>query len=222
MSEILTRDVMGVFALGVLWLNTLLVAAAALAFPDAQVATATTLAQAQSALAQPPDLALVDLGLPDGSGIDFIATALARHPAMTCVVATVFDDDAHLFPALRAGAQGYVLKDAQAADLAAMLRGIVDGQPPLSPSIARRVLRHFAAAAPLPVDDAKASGERLTAREEDVLREIARGMSNKEIARTLDIAETTVKIHVQHILRKLGLTSRVQAAVYASDRQRVE
>lgn len=193
-----------------------LVAAAALAFPDAQVATATTLAQAQSALAQPPDLALVDLGLPDGSGIDFIATALARHPAMTCVVATVFDDDAHLFPALRAGAQGYVLKDAQAADLAAMLRGIVDGQPPLSPSIARRVLRHFAAAAPLPVDDARASGERLTAREEDVLRLIGKGYSVPAAAQALGLSRHTCAGYVKDIYRKLGVGSRAEATLAAT------
>jgi DNA-binding NarL/FixJ family response regulator len=89
------------------------------------------------------DLALVDLHLGDGHGVDVIQMLASKQPACTVVVATIFDDDDHLFQALQAGAQGYVLKDRAPSWLAAQLRGIGDGQPPLSPAIARRLLRHF-------------------------------------------------------------------------------
>jgi two-component system nitrate/nitrite response regulator NarL len=102
------------------------------------------------------------------------------------------------------------------------VRRAARGEPVVSPEMMGKLVAAFqsqGAPVPPPVAEAEAASP-LSPREEDVLREIARGASNKEIARTLDIAETTVKIHVQHILRKLGLSSRVQAAVYASDRQR--
>ena len=104
-----------------------------------------------------------------------------------------------------------------------MLAGAARGEPVVSPEMMGKLGAAFqsqGAPEPAPAPAAEESGTPLSPREEEVLREIARGASNKEIARTLDIAETTVKIHVQHILRKLGLSSRVQAAVYASDRQR--
>ena len=110
-----------------------LAAALQAAFPGIEVATAGTLGEALARIDPPPALALVDLGLPDGSGMQLIEALRTRGAATLCIVATVFDDDAHLFPALRAGAQGYVLKDRDRDSLAGMLRGIAAGQPPLSP-----------------------------------------------------------------------------------------
>ena len=138
--------------------------------------------------------------------------------------------------ALRNGAQGYLLKTIDGDLLAQAIHRAAAGEPVVSPELMGKLVAAFQSQG-APQDDALESrlpgkpqseaapcapepSTPLSPREEDVLREIARGASNKEIARALDIAETTVKIHVQHILRKLGLSSRVQAAVYASDRQR--
>src|SRR5690606_23170944 len=147
-------------------------------------------------------------------------------------------DAQDLATALRNGAQGYLLKTIDGELLAQAIRRAARGEPVVSPELMGKLVAAFQSQGapvapgkpPLPDDPPAgvpaAAGDDtlspLSPREEDVLREIARGMSNKEIARTLDIAETTVKIHVQHILRKLGLTSRVQAAVYASDRHRAD
>lgn len=188
--------------------------ALALAFPGIAVEQAASLAEASRHLASPPPLALIDLGLPDGSGVSLIERLRGR--AM-CVVATVFDDDAHLFPALHAGAEGYVLKDQSHEALAEMLRGIAAGQPPLSPSIARRVLRHFA-----PVAEpgaAAANGEvELTARETEVLRLTAKGLTRQEVAQLLDISAHTVAGYLKDVYRKLAVGSRAEATLEAARR----
>jgi len=186
--------------------------AATLAFPGIVVDTAATLAAAFAASEPPPPLALVDLGLPDGSGVALIERL---HPRGTlCVVATVFDDDAHLFPALHAGAQGYVLKDQAPAALAAMLAGIAAGQPPLSPSIARRLLRHFQPPAP----PAAAAPPTLTARETDVLRLIAKGLSVADAAGLLGLSRHTVAGYLKDVYRKLAVGSRAEATLEAMRR----
>lgn len=191
--------------------------AAAQAFAGAEVECFGDLAGAMAAVANPPDLALVDLGLPDGSGIDYIAALRAAGAATLCVVATVFDDDAHLFPALSAGAQGYVLKDLALEDLVELLRGIVDGQPPLSASIARRLLRHFAVPA---ADAVRASGEdegeALTPRETDVLRLIGKGLTVQAAADALGLSRHTCAGYVKEIYRKLRVSSRAEATLAAS------
>lgn len=186
-----------------------LAAAAALAFPGIEIAHAATLAQALPLCTPPPPLALIDLGLPDGSGVRLIERL---HPLGTlCVVATVFDDDAHLFPALHAGAQGYVLKDRTPEALAAMLGGIAAGQPPLSPSIARRLLRHFQ---PPLVPDPQVEAA-LTARETEVLRLIAKGLSVAEAADLLGLSRHTVAGYLKDIYRKLSVGSRAEATIEA-------
>ncbi len=187
--------------------------AAALAFPGIAITTAASLAQAFAACDPPPPLALIDLGLPDGSGIALIERL---HPLGTlCVVATVFDDDAHLFPALHAGAQGYVLKDQSPDSLAAMLAGIAAGQPPLSPSIARRLLRHFQPLAGTPL---QADEPALTARESEVLRLIAKGLSVAEVATLLALSRHTVAGYLKDIYRKLSVGSRAEATLEAMRR----
>src|SRR5690606_8526461 len=127
-----------------------------------------------------------------------------------CVVATVFDDDAHLFPALRAGAQGYVLKDRDRATLADMLRGIVSGQPPLSSSIARRLLRHFQ---PMPAEPQ--DGVPLTPRETEVLQLTAKGLTLNEVAQALQLSRHTVSGYLKDIYRKLSVGTRAEAALEA-------
>lgn len=205
--------------------------AAVLAFPGITVASAASLAEAFAASDPPPSLALVDLGLPDGSGVALIERL---HPLGTlCVVATVFDDDAHLFPALHAGAQGYVLKDQTPEALAAMLAGIAAGQPPLSPSIARRLLRHFqplperARSGPARLEPARSEPARsgpardeaaLTARETDVLRLIAKGLSVGEVADLLGLSRHTVAGYLKDVYRKLSVGSRAEATLEAMRR----
>lgn len=191
------------------WLSRAL----ALAFPGIVVHQAATLAEALAQIEPPPPLALIDLGLPDGSGVRLIEALRARSAATLCIVATVFDDDAHLFPALRAGAEGYVLKDQTPEALAEMLSGIAAGQPPLSPSIARRLLRHFQ-----PEPEPAAAEEALTARETDVLRLVAKGLTVIEVATMLELSRHTVAGYLKAIYRKLSVSSRAEAALEATRR----
>lgn len=176
-----------------------------------------------------PQVILLDNHLPGVMGVDAIQGLREVAPHSRVLMLTVSEDAQDLATALRNGAQGYLLKTIEGDLLAEAIRRAARGEPVVSPELMGKLVAAFqsqgAPEAPSPPSvDAAATGglTPLSPREEDVLREIARGASNKEIARTLDIAETTVKIHVQHILRKLGLSSRVQAAVYASDRQRTE
>ena len=155
-----------------------------------------------------PDVLLLDLVMPGLDGVGVLARLRDRDARARVIVLTSFGDDDKLFAALRAGAAGYLLKDVEPSDLVRAIRSAHDGQSPLSPAIATRVVEevaHGGSAAP---------GE-LTPRELDVLTLIARGRSNKVIARELGVAEKTVKTHVSHILGKLGLTDRTQAALYA-------
>lgn len=157
-------------------------------------------------------LALIDLSLPDGSGIEVIERLTAQRPGCTIVVATIFDDDEHLFSALRAGAQGYLLKDELPEVLARQLRGIRDGQPPLSSSVARRILQHFHRPHPPAEGNAQTA---LTAREREILSQLARGLSIAAIGQMLGISHHTVGDHVKNIYRKLNISSRAEAALKA-------
>ncbi|WP_342619832.1 response regulator [Rhodoferax sp. GW822-FHT02A01] len=165
---------------------------------------------------KPLDLALIDLALPDGSGVTVIQALAERYPDCMIVVATIYEDDAHLFPALRAGAQGYLLKDETLERLVAQLQGIVKGQPPLSPAVARRLLKHFRepVATLAPVEDSTQQAA-LTAREREVLQELSRGVTLATIAENLGISRHTVGDHVKNIYRKLNISSRAQAALHA-------
>jgi DNA-binding NarL/FixJ family response regulator len=155
-----------------------------------------------------PDVLLLDLVMPGLDGVGVLARLRAREARARVIVLTSFGDDDKLFAALRGGAAGYLLKGVEPSELVRAIRAVEAGESPLSPSIATRIVEevaHGGAAAP---------GE-LTPRELDVLTLIARGRSNKVIARELGVAEKTVKTHVSHILGKLGLTDRTQAALYA-------
>jgi DNA-binding NarL/FixJ family response regulator len=155
-----------------------------------------------------PDVILLDLVMPVLDGVG--ALKHLRSTRARTIVLTSFGDDDKLFAALRGGAAGYLLKDVEPAELVQAIRSAHTGQAPLSPTIATRVVEEIAAGggAPAQLDD-------LTPRERDVLVLIAKGRSNKVIALELGVAEKTVKTHVSHILAKLDLTDRTQAALYA-------
>lgn len=161
------------------------------------------------------DLALIDLGLPDGSGVDVVATLRDIQPEAQSVVVTIHDDDDHLFPALQAGAFGYLLKE-QARDLIAeQLNRMSQGEPPLSPSIARRVLSYFAThsrPAELPQNIPHVA---LTDRENEVLLRVAKGFTLPEIGVQLNLSRHTIADYVKQIYRKLNVNSRAEAALEA-------
>ena len=168
-----------------------------------------------------PDVILLDNHLPGVRGVDAIAGLREASQGSRVLMLTVSEDGQDLAAALRNGAQGYLLKTIDGDLLAQAIRRAARGEPVVSPEMMGKLVAAFqsqGAPTPEPLPEEEEPASVLSPREEDVLREIARGLSNKEIARALDIAETTVKIHVQHILRKLGLSSRVQAAVYPPDR----
>lgn len=167
-------------------------------------------------------LVLLDLGLPDGSGLQVLEELRRLQPDCPCVITTVFDDDEHLFAALRAGAAGYVLKDQSQHELGELLRQMLEGRPPLSPGIARRLLHHFGPAPTVttPAEPSRAteadSPGALTGREQDVLRIVAKGLSIREAAAMLAISPHTVHTHVRTVYRKLAVGTRAEAALAAS------
>ncbi len=158
-----------------------------------------------------PDVALMDLVMPQVDGIEAIARIAKASPSTRVIVLTSFADDERIFAAIRAGAAGYLMKDVSPQDLAKAVRMVHAGEPILHPSIARRLMDEVGRPSP----DAMPPGEHLTDRELDVIRLIARGRSNKEIAQELVLSEKTVKTHVSNILQKLHLSDRTQAALYA-------
>jgi len=171
----------------------------------------------RKAQALQPDLVLLDNHLPGATGVQAIPDLKEAAPAARIVLLTVSEDSDDLQAALQSGAHAYLLKTIEGDVLADAIHRVMRGEPVISPELVGKLLsavqaqgRAGGGAAPQPAADA---GPALSPREQEVLRQIARGASNKEIARSLEIAETTVKIHVQHILRKLGVSSRVQAAV---------
>ena len=167
-----------------------------------------------------PDLILLDNHLPGVLGVDAIPGLREAAPKAAVLMLTVSEDEQDLARALRAGARGYLLKTMDGEALAQALRRAMAGELVISPDMTGKLAAAMQAPIPAPTTPVPGGGTAhgaLSPREAEILRHIARGASNKEIARSLDIAETTVKIHVQHILRKLNLSSRVQAAVYATE-----
>ncbi len=165
-------------------------------------------------------LALVDWGLPDGHGGQLIEALAAARPDAVVIVATIHDDDAHVFPALRAGATGYILKSQPSQVVMAQLQRIEQGEPALSPSIAARVLQHFRSQPPAQHSDPADTTvlKHLTEREVDVLRLIAKGYKSSEVAELLGLSGHTVTGYVRDIYRKLGISSRAEATMEAARR----
>lgn len=162
-----------------------------------------------------PDVALMDLKMPVLDGVAATKRLHATVPNCRVVALTTFDDDEYVFEALRAGALGYLLKDAPSERLVDAIRSAARGESFLQPSVASKVVAEFARLAPGVSPSAPAAGELLSERESEVLRLVARGASNKEIASALSLTEGTVKNHVTRIFAKLGVTDRVQAALRA-------
>ncbi|MEN1974246.1 response regulator transcription factor [Cellulomonas olei] len=154
-----------------------------------------------------PDVVLMDLSMPGTDGVAATREALARRPGTRVVVLTSFSDQERVAAALEAGAVGYLLKDCEPAELLAAVRAAARGYAPLDPRVAGALLP---SATPRPAD-------RLSARERDVLRLLARGLANKQIARELGIAERTVKVHVGHVFRALEVQDRTSAALWARE-----
>jgi len=157
-----------------------------------------------------PDVVLMDLVMPGMDGIEAIRRITARQPETRILVLTSFAEDEKVFPALKAGALGYLLKDSSPEELVRAIHQVHRGESSLSPAIARKLLQEISRPPARPL-----SPEPLTERELEVLRLIARGKSNREIAGELVISEATVRTHVSNILGKLQLASRTQAALYA-------
>lgn len=157
-----------------------------------------------------PDVILMDLVMPRMDGIAAIREILTEQPQMRIMVLTSFVAEDKVFPAIKAGALGYLLKDSEPEELIAAIRKINRGEPSLHPAIAKMLLGEISQPASLPL-----TPEPLTEREVDVLRLVAQGLSNRQIANRLVIGEATVRTHVGNILNKLHLANRVQATLYA-------
>ncbi len=156
---------------------------------------------------QKPDVVLMDLQMPEMNGVDALKQIRPAFPDLPILILTTFTDDAHVYAALRAGASGFLLKEMSGDDLVAAIRGAAQGKPQLHPDIARRLM----ARAPMPDDPF----DSLTERERGILKLLARGKSNKEIAGELVLTEMTVKGYVSDLFAKLGVNDRTQAALMA-------
>lgn len=163
-----------------------------------------------------PDVVLMDIRMPNMDGVEATRRLLARWPQAKVMILTTFDDDAYVFEGLRAGALGYLLKDVSGQELAEAVRKLALGGALIEPSIARKVLAEFARLTPQAIQRQPLIAP-LSVREEDVLRYLAKGWGNKEIALKLNLAEGTVKNYVTSIYQKLGVQERTQAALLARE-----
>ncbi len=169
----------------------------------------------QRAVETLPDIVLMDVKMPRRGGIEACTAIKAVVPSARIVMLTMSDDEGDLYEAIRAGASGYLLKDLPIDEVASSIRAVHGGQSLISPPLAAKLLTEFAAMAKRGESPQAVPSPRLTAREMEVLRQVARGLNNRDIAGELFISENTVKNHVRNILEKLQLHSRMEAVVYA-------
>ncbi|MCU0486266.1 MAG: response regulator transcription factor [Anaerolineales bacterium] len=165
-----------------------------------------------------PDVILLDLAMPQLDGVEATQRIMAQNPNARVLILTSFGEDDKIFPSIRAGAQGYLLKDIQPRDLVQAIRETYQGKAQLHPDIARRLMAAVSGAAPIRPEKPMALPQDLqglTEREREVLNLIARGLNNREIAEKMVISEKTVKTHVSNLLDKLGLEDRTRAAIWA-------
>jgi DNA-binding NarL/FixJ family response regulator len=162
-----------------------------------------------------PDVVVMDIRMPVLDGIEATRRIAARLPATRVLILTTFGLDTYVYDALRAGASGFMLKDAPPEEIGAAVRIVASGEALLAPAITRAVIDEFARQSPAPAAEPPAAVTHLTAREREVLDLLARGLSNPEICERLVITEATAKTHVAHVLQKLGLRDRIQVVIYA-------
>jgi DNA-binding NarL/FixJ family response regulator len=158
-----------------------------------------------------PDVALLDVRLPDGDGVEVCREVRSRHPEISCLMLTSFADDEALFDAIMAGASGYILKQIKSDDIVEAVRLVAKGQSLLDPSVTATVLERLRKG---PEEDERLA--RLTTQERNILDLVAEGLTNRQIAEQVHLAEKTVKNYVSNLLSKLGMERRTQAAVYAA------
>ena len=158
-----------------------------------------------------PDVAVLDVRLPDGNGVEVCREIRSRHPEIQCLMLTSFSDDEALFQAIMAGAAGYLLKQLKGGDIVDAIRRVSEGQSLLDPAVTARVLERLRKG---PEEDEAMA--RLTDQERRILTLIAEGLTNRQIAERVHLAEKTVKNYVSNVLSKLGMKRRTQAAVYAA------
>ena len=198
------------------------------AAPDLTLLDAAgSLSAARAALAQhgAPDVMIVDLGLPDGDGTVLISELAAAAPTSDALVITIFGDEGHVVRALEAGAKGYLLKDAAPEEFLRAIRLVYEGGAPLSPMIARYVLKRFAPQRPPAASQATSSQqfvESLTVREAEILQFIAQGKSVAETATAFNLSSHTVTTHVKRIYGKLAVNNRVQAVNRARETGQID
>jgi DNA-binding NarL/FixJ family response regulator len=174
-------------------------------------------AAVQAALRQKPEVIIMDLRMPGMSGIEATRRVLAASPQTRVIVLTTFREDEEIFEALRAGACGYVLKDIPAEQLADAIRTAAQGGTCLEPGVATRVIKEFSRLSGLPDHRSVLDSCQFSARELDVLRQVSRGRTNKEIAAALHISEGTVKNHLTSVFSRLAVQDRTQAALKARE-----
>jgi len=176
------------------------------------LAAVSSYAEAQAKLGHKPDIILVDIGLPDGNGIDLIRQLKQQHPVGAVMVVSGFGDEEHVLEAIEAGATGYILKDDFLAKVGPHILQLIKGGSPISPGIARYLLKRFQTPRQQVKDD---SQPKLTEREKSVLTLIAKGYSRHEVAENLKMSQHTVTTHIKHIYRKLSVHSRTEAVFEA-------
>ena len=162
-----------------------------------------------------PDIVLMDVRMPKRGGIDACTAIHETVPSAKIIMLTISDEEAYLYDAIKAGAMGYLLKEISIAEVASAIRAVHGGQSLISPSMASKLLTEFASMIKKTDDRQQVPTPRLTDREMEVLKLVAKGMNNRDIAKQLFISENTVKNHIRNILEKLQLHSRMEAVVYA-------
>ena len=162
-----------------------------------------------------PDVVLMDVKMPRGSGIDATAQIKELVPSAKILMLTISEEEADLYDSLKAGATGYLLKDVAIEEVVEAIRSVYAGESRISPSMASKLINEFAAMSKRGEEKPTSPQPRLTEREMEVLRLVAKGRNNRDIAKELFISENTVKNHIRNILEKLHLHSRMQAVVYA-------
>ncbi len=164
-----------------------------------------------------PDIVLMDVRMPNLNGVEATRRIKADWPEANILILTTFDDDEYIFEGLRAGASGYLLKDVSGKELAEAIRTVANGGTLIAPSVARKVISEFARLKPASQDSAESLPDPLSEREIEILKVLAQGHTNKEIADQLYLAEGTVKNYVTSILQKIGARDRTQAAIRARE-----